>query len=102
MGGVNQLIHIDLFRSDNSLWIGNFEGLASTVSANKGIYAKAFRVEPDALRKLHHLDIYGFANNHAMEHGLEAYRETVKALESYVSKVFGQKDASTIAFEHQG
>lgn len=91
-----------LERKDNDLWIGNFEGVASNVSANKGIYAKAFRVEPDALRKLHHLDIYGFANNHAMEHGPEAYRETVKALESYGSKVFGQKEARTIAFEHQG
>lgn len=91
-----------LERKDNDLWIGNFEGVASSVSANKGIYAKAFRVEPDALRKLHHLDIYGFANNHAMEHGPEAYKETVKALESCGSKVFGQKDARTIAFEHQG
>ena len=91
-----------LERKEDDLWIGNFEGVASNVSANRDIYAKAFRVEPDALRKLHHLDIYGFANNHAMEHGPEAYRETIKALESYGSKVFGQKDARTIAFEHQG
>lgn len=91
-----------LERKDNDLWIGNFEGVASSVSANMGIYAKAFRVEPDALRNLHHMDIYGFANNHAMEHGPEAYKETVKALESYGSKVFGQKDSRTIAFEHHG
>lgn len=92
----------NLKRKESDLWIGNFEGVASNVSANKGIYSKAFRIEPDVLRKLDHMDIYGFANNHAMEHGADAYRETVKALESYGSKVFGQQDARTIAFEHQG
>lgn len=91
-----------LVRKEDDLWIGNFEGVASTVSANKGIYAKAFRVEPEALSKLHHMDIYGFANNHAMEHGADAYKKTVKALESYGSKVFGQKDARTVSFEYQG
>lgn len=87
---------------DNDIWIGNFEGVASNVSAYKGIYAKAFRVEPDALKGLHHLDYYGFANNHAMEHGGEAYKETVVALESYGSKVFGLKDRKSVVFEHQG
>lgn len=98
--GFNPLQYLD--RKDGDIWIGNFEGVASDVSANKGIYAKAFRIEPDALSKLNHMDIYGFANNHAMEHGAEAYKDTVKALESYDSKVFGQKAARTVSFEHQG
>lgn len=98
--GFNPFQYLD--RMDDDLWIGNFEGVTSGVSANKGIYAKAFRIEPDALRNLNHMDIYGFANNHAMEHGAEAYKETVKALEGYGSKVFGQKDARTVSFEHQG
>lgn len=98
--GFNPLQYLD--RKDEDLWIGNFEGVTSGVSANKGIYAKAFRIEPDDLRTLNHMDIYGFANNHAMEHGAEAYKETVKALESYGSKVFGRKDARTVSFEHQG
>ena len=91
-----------LERKDNDVWIGNFEGVASNVSAYKGIYAKAFRIEPDALKELHHLDYYGFANNHAMEHGGEAYKETVAALESYGSMVFGLKDRKSVVFEHQG
>lgn len=90
-----------LEREDGNLWIGNFEGVASSTSANKGIYAKAFRVEPETLRMLHHMDYYGFANNHAMEHGGEAYYKTVKALEGYGSKVFGLKDRKSIVFEHQ-
>ena len=91
-----------LNRYSKDVWIGNFEGVSSESSANKGFYAKAFRVEPKALNNLHHFDIYGFANNHAMEHGGEAYMETVRSLESYGSKVFGLKDRRSVTFEHQG
>ena len=91
-----------LERKKDDVWIGNFEGVASSITANKGIYGKAFRVEPDTLKGLHHMDFYGFANNHAMEHGPEAYRETVKAIHSYGSKVFGLRDQKTCVFEHQG
>lgn len=91
-----------LERKDSDIWIGNFEGVASDVSTNKGIYARAFRVQPDVLRRLNHMDYYGLANNHAMEHGGEAYKETVKALESYGSKVFGLKDRKSIVFNHNG
>lgn len=90
-----------LEREAGDLWIGNFEGVVSTTSTHKGIYAKSFRVEPKVLQNLKHLDIYGFANNHAMEHGGEAYKETVLALENYGCKVFGLKDRKSIIVEHQ-
>jgi hypothetical protein len=48
------------------------------------------------------MDYYGFANNHAMEHGGEAYRETVKSLESYGSQVFGTNEKKSVIIEHQG
>lgn len=89
-------------REKDDLWIGNFEGVASKTSVCKGLYAKAFRVNPEILKPLKHMDYYGFANNHAMEHGTEAYFETVKSLEDYGSKVFGLKDKKSIIFEHQG
>lgn len=98
--GLNPFKYLE--RKGDDVWIGNFEGVASNVSARKGIYAKAFRVEPDVLSSLHHMDFYGFANNHAMEHGGEAYKETVAALVSYGSKVFGTKDKKSILLEHQG
>lgn len=98
--GLNPLKYLE--RNDGDVWIGNFEGVASSITANKGIYGKAFRVEPNALKGLHHMDIYGFANNHAMEHGGVAYNETVKSLESYGSKVFGLDNRKSILFEHQG
>lgn len=98
--GFNPLQYLK--RNEGDLWVGNFEGVSSEVSANKGIYKKAFRIEPKALKGLHHMDMYGFANNHAMEHGAEAYKNTVKSLESYGSKVFGLKDRKSIVFNHHG
>lgn len=98
--GFNPLKYLK--RNEGDLWIGNFEGVASPISSNTGIYAKAFRIEPDALRKLSHLDIYGFANNHAMEHGADAYKITVKSLESYGCKVFGTKTTPSIEFNYKG
>lgn len=91
-----------LERKEKDLWVGNFEGVASNTSVYKGIYADAFRVRPDVLRKIDHMDYYGFANNHAMEHGSEAYLNTVRALESYGSKVFGMYDQKSCIFEHEG
>lgn len=104
--GTNIAKGIDPFkyleRKDSDLWIGNFEGVASNVSANTGIYAKAFRVSPNVLKNLHHMDFYGFANNHAMEHGGNAYKETVKVLENYGSIVFGMHNRKSVLFEHMG
>lgn len=98
--GLNPFRFLD--RKDSDIWIGNFEGVASDISANKGIYAKSFRVQPHVLRGLNHMDYYGLANNHVMEHGGEAYNETVNALESYGSKTFGLKDKKSVVFNHNG
>lgn len=98
--GLNPFKYLEWKEDD--VWVGNFEGVASNSSAYKGIYGKAFRIKPDALSNLNHMDYYGFANNHAMEHGGEAYVQTVKALESFGSKVFGLKERKSVVFEHQG
>ena len=98
--GLDPLKYLE--RKEGDLWVGNFEGVASPVSANSGIYAKTFRIEPELLKNVSHMDIYGFANNHAMEHGSDAYRETAKAINGYGSKVFGLRDQKSCVFEHQG
>lgn len=98
--GFNPLQYLE--RNEGDLWVGNFEGVASDLSDKKGIYNKAFRIEPSALKDLHHMDMYGFANNHAMEHGAEAYKNTVKALENYGSMVFGLKDRKSVVFNYNG
>ena len=89
-------------RLPDDLWIGNFEGVASSVSSKTGMGANVFRIDPVFLDKLNHFDFYGFANNHAMQHGDDAYRETVNALEGYGSKVFGSVERKSIVTEHQG
>lgn len=89
-------------RKSSDLWIGNFEGVASDITDKKGMAAEVFRVRPDALQSIRHFDIYGFANNHAMQHGAPAYEQTVKALEMFGSKVFGAKEMKSCIVEHQG
>lgn len=98
--GLNPLKYLE--RNKEDLWVGNFEGVASTISVRKGIHSKAFRIKPEALKTIPHMDYYGFANNHAMEHGSEAYYDTVKALEGYGATVFGTREKKTVLFEHQG
>ena len=91
-----------IVRKPEDLWIGNFEGVASNVSINNGFSGDVFRVEPDVLAVLNHFDIYGLANNHAMQHGDEAYLQTFDAIEGFSSKCFGTKKHKTIITEHQG
>ena len=89
-------------RDSDDLWVGNFEGVASSVSSRSGINANVFRIDPVFLNRLDHFDFYGFANNHAMQHGSDAYRMTVDVLESYDSKVLGSIKRKSIVTEHQG
>jgi hypothetical protein len=97
--GLNPFKYIN--RVDDDIWVGNFEGVASYISDNQGFYANSFRVEPKALIHLHHMDYYGFANNHAMEHGRDAYKETIKSLKSYGSVVFGSDDRRSCDFSYK-
>ena len=90
-----------LERKKEDIWIGNFEGVASSISSNKGINSQAFRVEPLVLSNLIHMDYYGLANNHAMEHGPEAYEETVLSLQSYGCHVFGTVENKSVIFEYK-
>lgn len=92
----------NLERKAEDRWIGNFEGVASNMSFNKGTAAQMFRTEPSLIKKLHHLDYYGVANNHVMEHGGEAYRETLNTIEASVSEYFGSIEKKSLIFEHQG
>ena len=89
-------------RNAKDLWIGNFEGVASDVTNKTGMAAQVFRVAPEALKSLPHFNIYGFANNHAMQHGKEGYKQTVDVLMNFGCQLFGSNDRKTIITEHQG
>lgn len=93
-------LHIQ--RKKEDFWIGNYEGVASDVSDKIRTAAHQFRVSPSHLKHLRHFDIYGFANNHAMQHGRKAYDQTVEALEEQGAKLFGLNDRRSVVIEHQG
>lgn len=91
-----------LNRNANDLWIGNFEGVASNVTDKAGFAGEAFRVSPKVLEKLNHFDVYGLANNHAMQHGKEAYQQTYDAIYGYGSICFGTNKQRSVIMRHQG
>lgn len=91
-----------LGRREDDLWIGNFEGVTADVTNKSGAAALQFRVSPKSLKHLRHMDVYGFANNHAMQHGTDAYRQTVETLEKQGAKCFGMDDRRSVVVEHQG
>ena len=98
--GFNPYSNIQRKKSD--IWIGNFQGVASKVTDKHGMASKVFRVDPEAMAGINNLDIYGFANNHAMQHGTEAYLQTWDTLKLLGCTVFGKKDYRSVLIEHQG
>lgn len=91
-----------LDRNTKDLWIGNFEGVASNVTDSYGFAGSVFRVQPKILESLNHFNVYGLANNHAMQHGKEAYKQTYDAITSYGAKCFGANSQRTVLVNHQG
>lgn len=98
--GVNPFA--DIPKRDTDIWIGNFEGVTSYVSKYSGVKKNAFRIEPQHLKNLINCNFYNVSNNHAMQHGSEAYREMINNLESLGSKVFGDSKIKSQVFEHLG
>lgn len=97
--GKNPFDNIQKDKSD--IWVGNFEGVASRLSCNNGYASKVFRIHPDALSKVSLFDIYGFANNHAMQHGAEAYWQTVDNLKKQGCDVFGTQKQKSKVLEYK-
>lgn len=98
--GFNPFKNINKIEED--VWIGNFEGVASNNSDKKSQDSHCFRISPQYLTHLHLFDIFGLANNHAMQHGDKAYKDTVLSLQENGCKVFGKNDLRSIIIEHQG
>ena len=98
--GFDPFQHIQ--RNAEDCWIGNFEGVASESSEKKGNAALQFRVIPEYLSHLKHFDMYGIANNHAMQHGATAYQRTFDYLSSCGCLCFGSNSQKSQVFEHQG
>lgn len=93
---------VNIERSQNDIWIGNFECVCTSVTNKEGISSKQFIIEPDSLQHIKHLDVYSVANNHVMQHGESAYSEMLTNIEKLGSIYVGSKERRTIIFKHQG
>lgn len=91
-----------LSRNKDDFWIGNFECVCSDISSLTGTHAKQFRISPKCLKTVKHLNLYGVANNHVMQHGAEAYRQMIKFIESTGALYAGTQEKPTTVFDHQG
>lgn len=91
-----------LNRSENDFWIGNFESVCSDTSNKSDSYAKQFIISPNHLLHIKHLDLYGVANNHVMQHGAKAYNEMLQYFESRNVQHFGSIERKSAFFIHQG
>ena len=98
--GFDPFQHIQ--RDAEDCWIGNFEGVASETSEKTGNAALQFRVDPQYLNHLKHFNLYGIANNHAMQHGANAYQRTFDYLTACGCLCFGSNAQKSQVFDHQG
>ena len=92
--GQNPFGHLK--RVSKDFWIGNFECVCSSL-----VNEQPFVVSPDVLDNIRLLDLFGVANNHAMQHGEEAYKEMLQYLKGRDVRYVGSKDCKSVRFEHQ-
>lgn len=90
-----------LHRSTEDYWVGNFECVCANTTIQKGTHAKQFIISPQYLSHINHLDLYGVANNHVMQHGVDAYKEMLHHISSFGSDFFGSNDKRWHTFKHQ-
>jgi len=85
-------------KETTDVWIGNFEGVTSEVSDLNGFFRKCFNVKPDFLNATL-IDYWGVANNHVMEHGEKAYKETLENLSLISKGFFGSLEQHSVFFD---
>ena len=90
-----------LQKKDSDVWVGNCECVISDFSVYSNYRKYCFRISPIHLYPCRFIDYYCVANNHVMEHGAEAYRDTCNNLLTLSKGYFGSKEQRTISFEHQ-
>ena len=83
-------------------WIGNFECVFSDIYTQTGTHSKQFRISPKELSGVDHLDFYGVANNHVMQHGADAYIQLLSYHDSKDIAYAGTDTKRTEVIIHQG
>lgn len=98
--GMNPFQYID--RQKDDFWIGNMECVCSEKSEKDGLAAKQFIISPKDLGHIPHLNLYGIANNHVMQHGESAYMEMQNYLRKENVAFVGSDSHRHHVFTHQG
>ncbi len=93
---------LKLNRAKEDFWIGNFECVCANTSNKSGAYARQFIISPKDLTHVEHLDLYGVANNHVMQHGERAYDEMLQYLEENDIQYVGSLGKKSTTFFHEG
>ncbi len=93
---------IGLKRKHEDFWVGNLECVVSKVTDKKGTDAQQFIISSSALEHLKHLDFYGVANNHAMQHGVEAYDEILQHLRANSVQYAGPNETKSTVIQYAG
>lgn len=96
--GEDPFNNIDFNQDD--IYIGNFECVCSEKSKETGIRSKYFRIPPKYLKNVDRFNMYGVANNHIMQHGVEAYNDTLAHINSCNSIYIGDSSKKAIRFSH--
>lgn len=84
-----------LHRSAEDYWIGNFECVCAERDCN-------FVIAPDVLKNVEHCNMYGIANNHAMQIGDAGYTQTIRFFEENSIDYVGSLNRKSTIFKHQG
>lgn len=93
---------VGLKRRNEDFWIGNLECVVSDVTDKKGTDSKQFLVSPNALQQIKPLDFFGVANNHAMQHGEDAYNSIIRYLKENNVQYAGPQESKTSVLKYAG
>ncbi len=101
--GFNPFMHV--IKRSEDIWVGNFEGVCSEVTCIDDYKKDTFRISTELFSKLCEekciIDYWGVANNHVMEHGVDAYNEMCDTFNGRCCGCFGSLRQKCITFSHQ-
>jgi hypothetical protein len=97
--GKDPFVHLN--RDDNDFWIGNCECVIADTSNKKGIYGKQFIISPKHAQHIQHLNLYNVANNHVMQHGVDAYSGMLQYFQNEGVYYVGSLENKSITITHQ-
>ena len=91
--------NLDFKKED--VWIGNLECVIANISDKAGYESLPFRTPCEIVASLHHLDIYGVANNHIMQHGEKAFHEMIGNINKLGSRHVGSLSCKSTRFNYK-